>query len=380
MPDDGVARTVAALRRSRSARRARTLGRPRVGDRRLGAGGVEGAARREHPLAGRLGTDADDDGATADRGRRGDRRDPGRADQHRPGGPAAHRRLLRRLLRRRACRGRDRSSSSPPCSPPPSVAVCGRASPPCLKVWRNVPEVLTTLLLTFIAFPLLTFGLRNTWLLGDRANRTRHINSGEQIPFDTRLPNLDVFGNRIDSAVVLALGAAVIVAYVVGRTRLGARIDVLGLNPRAAQRFGVPRRPLTAAVLVASGCFAGARRRRAADRRGIRRPVVRRVFRELRVGWTARRPRRPQPCPRGDPHGVRLRRPAHRVELPRRHRRRPPDDRRRPGVARARPADPAGDRCTPERSAPALAPSIAAYAGHARRSRPARRSRRRSTS
>ena len=42
-----------------------------------------------------------------------------------------------------------------------------------------------------------------------------------------------------------------------GRTLLGSRIDVLGLNPRAAQRFGVPRRPLTAAVLIASGCFAG---------------------------------------------------------------------------------------------------------------------------
>ena len=125
-----------------------------------------------------------------------------------------------------------------------------------LKVWRNVPEVLTTLLLTFIAFPLLTYGLRQQWLLGDREDRTRHINSGKQIPFDTRLPNLRMFGNRIDSAVVLALGAAFIVAYIVGRTRLGARIDMLGLNPRAAQRFGVPRGPLTAAVLVASGCFA----------------------------------------------------------------------------------------------------------------------------
>ena len=39
-----------------------------------------------------------------------------------------------------------------------------------------------------------------------------HINSGEQIPFDTRLPDLDVLGNTIDSAVVLALGAAVVVA------------------------------------------------------------------------------------------------------------------------------------------------------------------------
>jgi ABC-type uncharacterized transport system permease subunit len=126
-----------------------------------------------------------------------------------------------------------------------------------LKVWRNVPEVLTTLLLTFVAFPLLTYGLRNEWLLGDREVRIRHINSGEQIPFDTRLPNVDVLGNKIDSAVILSVAAAFIVWYVLGRTRLGARIDVLGLNPRAAQRFGVPQRPLTAAVLVASGCFAG---------------------------------------------------------------------------------------------------------------------------
>jgi simple sugar transport system permease protein len=127
-----------------------------------------------------------------------------------------------------------------------------------LKAWRNVPEVLTTLLLTFIAFPLLTFGLRNRWLVGDRdTERRQHINSGEQIPFDTRLPDIRVFGNRIDTAVVVAIVLAIASTYVLGRTRLGARIDVLGLNPRAAQRFGVPQRPVAAGVLIASGCFAG---------------------------------------------------------------------------------------------------------------------------
>src|SRR6266508_2117482 len=64
-----------------------------------------------------------------------------------------------------------------------------------LKAWRNVPEVLTTLLLTFISFPLLTFGLRHRWLIGDRdTTRINQINSGEQIPFDTRLPDLRLFG------------------------------------------------------------------------------------------------------------------------------------------------------------------------------------------
>lgn len=128
-----------------------------------------------------------------------------------------------------------------------------------LKAWRNVPEVLTTLLLTFISFPLLTLGLRHRWLVGDRdTERIRHINSGEQIPFDARFPDLRLFGNRIDSAAILAIAVAVLVTFVLGRTRLGARIDVLGLNPRAAQRFGVPQRPLAAGVLIASGCFAGA--------------------------------------------------------------------------------------------------------------------------
>jgi simple sugar transport system permease protein len=127
-----------------------------------------------------------------------------------------------------------------------------------LKAWRNVPEVLTTLLLTFIAFPLLTLGLRHTWLIGDRdTERRQHINSGERIPLDTRMPDLRILGNRIDSAALLAAVVAMVLAYVVGRTRLGARVDVLGLNPRAAQRFGVPQRPVAAGVLVASGCFAG---------------------------------------------------------------------------------------------------------------------------
>ena len=127
-----------------------------------------------------------------------------------------------------------------------------------LKAWRNVPEVLTTLLLTFVSFPLLTYGLRHQWLLGDRdTSRINHINSGEQIPFDTRWPDIRMFGNHVDTTAVIALVLAVVATYVLGRTRLGARIDVLGLNPRAAQRFGVPQRPVAAGVLIASGCFAG---------------------------------------------------------------------------------------------------------------------------
>ena len=127
-----------------------------------------------------------------------------------------------------------------------------------LKVWRNVPEVLTTLLLTFIAFPLLTLGLRNEWLLGDRANRTRHINSGEQIPFDTRLPNLDVFGNRIDSAVHPRRRRSCRRRLPWSAGRGSARASTCSASTRGLRSASACRGgPLTAAVLVASGCFAG---------------------------------------------------------------------------------------------------------------------------
>jgi general nucleoside transport system permease protein len=127
-----------------------------------------------------------------------------------------------------------------------------------LRVWRNVPEVLTTLLLTFIAFAALTYGLRQSWLLADRdTSRVNHINSGEQLPPAVRLPDLRLFGDDIDSGFLLALGLALFTMWIVARTILGMRVDVLGLNPRAAQRFGVAHRPLTAVVLIGSGASAG---------------------------------------------------------------------------------------------------------------------------
>ncbi len=128
-----------------------------------------------------------------------------------------------------------------------------------LRSWRNVPEVLTTLLLTFVSFPMLVYGLRQDWLLADRdTERINHINSGEQLPADAKLPDLVVFGNRIDSGFIIALAVALLIAWVFGRTVLGARVDLLGFNPRAAQRFGIAAGPLSAAVLVASGATAGA--------------------------------------------------------------------------------------------------------------------------
>lgn len=128
-----------------------------------------------------------------------------------------------------------------------------------LRAWRNVPEVLSTLLLTFISFPLITFGLRHEWLVGDReSGRINHINSGEQLPSDAKLPDLRIFGNSIDLSFFLSVALCLLLAWVIARTVLGVRIDMIGQNPRAAKRFGIAEGPLSAAVLIGAGATAGA--------------------------------------------------------------------------------------------------------------------------
>lgn len=132
------------------------------------------------------------------------------------------------------------------------------AIPAGLKAWRGVPEVLSTLLLTFVSFPLLTFGLRQAWLLADRdTERINHVNSGEQLPEHTKLPDVALFGNEIDLGFVIALALALVLSWMIARTVLGSRIDIVGLNPRAAQRFGIAQKPLAAWTLVGSGATAG---------------------------------------------------------------------------------------------------------------------------
>ena len=172
-----------------------------------------------------------------------------------------------------------------------------------------------------------------------------HINSGKQIPFDTPAPRHrrvrqpDRHGRRDRRR-----RSPLAVACRPRPHRLGARIDVLGLNPRAAQRFGVPQRPLGRRRAGRLRALRRTRRAVLLHGRRVRRPPVVRLLGQLRLGRAARRAARPQPRAGGDPDGVRLRRAAHRFELPRRDRRRPQDDRRRAGAARARAAPAAGHR------------------------------------
>jgi ABC-type uncharacterized transport system permease subunit len=127
-----------------------------------------------------------------------------------------------------------------------------------LRYWRNVPEVLSTLLLVTIGFQLVGFGLKHQWLLlapaEGRANRQQ---ISEQLVAERRIPRVTWFGNEFPISALLAVALAMIVGVVLARTVWGFRLRVLGTNPRTAQRAGVSSSRYGGAALVISGGFCG---------------------------------------------------------------------------------------------------------------------------
>ncbi|HET9601066.1 MAG TPA: hypothetical protein VFP08_05725 [Acidimicrobiales bacterium] len=127
-----------------------------------------------------------------------------------------------------------------------------------LRYWRNVPEVLTTLLLTAVAANLMGYGLRKRFLLlAPAAGRANRNQVSEPLPADTRIPRITVFGNEFPVSVFLALALALVLSVILGRSIVGFRLRMLGRNPRTARRAGVPERRYGVGAMLVSGGFAG---------------------------------------------------------------------------------------------------------------------------
>jgi simple sugar transport system permease protein len=127
-----------------------------------------------------------------------------------------------------------------------------------LRYWRNVPEVLTTLLLTAVAANLMGFGLRHeSLLLAPASGRANRNQVSEPLPEDTRIPRITWFGNEFPISVFLAVLLAVVLSIVLGRSVVGFRLRMLGRNPGTAMRAGVSERRYGLTAMLVSGGFAG---------------------------------------------------------------------------------------------------------------------------
>ena len=127
-----------------------------------------------------------------------------------------------------------------------------------LRYQRRIPEVLTTLLLVFVAAQAVGYGLKNTNLLLDPTPDTGNRNLiSDQLDAATRLPRVNWFGNEFPVSAFVALVLALLVALVLAWTVVGFRLQMLGQGPRTAHRAGVSESRYGGLALVISGAFCG---------------------------------------------------------------------------------------------------------------------------
>ncbi len=127
-----------------------------------------------------------------------------------------------------------------------------------LRVWRGVPEVLSTLLLVTVSANVVGAALKSErWLLTSSEDRSDRTLVSAQLDPSNRLGRVSVFGNEFPISVFLALGLAGLVAFFLVRTVPGFRLRMLGQNPFTAQRSGVDATRYSMFSMLASGGFAG---------------------------------------------------------------------------------------------------------------------------
>jgi simple sugar transport system permease protein len=125
------------------------------------------------------------------------------------------------------------------------------AIPVLLRVRYGVLEVISTLLLNFVAE-----ALTSLLVQGPLQESQRIYPQSDPIAGTARLPLLP--GTRLHAGLLLALAGALLLRWIFTRTLWGFRLRAVGLGPRAAEIAGrIDSRWMAALALALSGAIAG---------------------------------------------------------------------------------------------------------------------------
>jgi general nucleoside transport system permease protein len=128
------------------------------------------------------------------------------------------------------------------------------AIPALTKAWLGTSEIITTLLLNYVALYLMRYlilGSRSYW----RDPGAATFPQGRRIPEGAELAQLGM--TRVHLGLVVAVVAAIVLQLVLTRTRWGFTWRVFGDSPAAARYAGISARTVTVVILLLSGAFAG---------------------------------------------------------------------------------------------------------------------------
>lgn len=121
--------------------------------------------------------------------------------------------------------------------------------PAALRLWAGASEVIVTIMMNFIAITLATYLLSGPWASGI-IPATRPIVSAGFLP--VLIP-----GTRLHLNILVAVGAAVCLSFVLRYTVFGYRVRTIGQNAKAARYAGVPVNRVMFTSFVCGGGLAG---------------------------------------------------------------------------------------------------------------------------
>jgi len=127
-----------------------------------------------------------------------------------------------------------------------------------LKSRRGSNEVITTLLLTFIALQLVYGSVQSESLLRQPRTDSSTLPESLEIPAVTQLPVLlQVAGSPVHVGLAIEILAAILVGVCIARSAVGLRLRAVGLNETAARRAGLSVERLVVGALTVSGALGG---------------------------------------------------------------------------------------------------------------------------
>lgn len=126
------------------------------------------------------------------------------------------------------------------------------AIPAVLKTRFRVDEVLTSLMLVYVANEAVKFLVYGPW----RGSDTRGFPITDEFPAAAHIPT--ILGTRIHyPTLIIAILLAILIYLLLTRTKLGYEIRVTGENPDASRYAGMDYQKLALLVMIISGGLAG---------------------------------------------------------------------------------------------------------------------------
>jgi general nucleoside transport system permease protein len=123
--------------------------------------------------------------------------------------------------------------------------------PAWLRAWRGVNEIITTLMLNYVAVLWVNYLVYGPWK--DPA--------GHNFPFSPRFPDNATLGRmgdgQLHTGLFVPIVAAVVLVLVLARTRWGYELRVVGENAEAARYAGMNVRSTVLTAMLVSGGLAG---------------------------------------------------------------------------------------------------------------------------